>query len=210
MKTRSVFDITSADTIDDSDSIGAFVRSSDGTLIDHSTINSLEWLNVAAALHDGSGNALSSTGGDLDVNVTNTSIAVTASNLDIRDLTHVSDSVKIGDGTDFLAIDGSGNIGVTDAGGSLTVDAVNLDIRDLTAASDSVASWLKDGSGTSITSTGGALDVNIASSDISIDVQEEANSAIEDTAVAVSRLVLSSVPSWQLVSTCLFRTSVIA
>lgn len=46
------------------------------------------------------------------------SITVDAVNLDIRDLTHVSDSVKIGDGTDFLAInpDGSINAAFTEAG----------------------------------------------------------------------------------------------
>lgn len=40
------------------------------------------------------------------------SITVDANNLDIRDLTHVSDSVKIGDGTDFLAINADGSINV--------------------------------------------------------------------------------------------------
>lgn len=44
---------------------------------------------------------------------------------------------------------------------SVDVHATNLDIRDLTAVSDSVQSWLHDGAGTAITSTGGALDVNI-------------------------------------------------
>lgn len=39
-------------------------------------------------------------------------ITVDAINLDIRDLTHVSDSVKIGDGTDFLAINADGSINV--------------------------------------------------------------------------------------------------
>jgi hypothetical protein len=38
------------------------------------------------------------------------SITVVASDLDIRDLTHVSDSVKVGDGTDFLAINADGSI----------------------------------------------------------------------------------------------------
>lgn len=38
------------------------------------------------------------------------SIAVTATELDIRDLTHVSDSIKIGDGTDFLAINADGSV----------------------------------------------------------------------------------------------------
>ena len=40
------------------------------------------------------------------------SLTVDAINLDIRDLTHVSDSVKIGDGTDFLAINADGSINV--------------------------------------------------------------------------------------------------
>lgn len=63
---------------------------------------------------------------------------VTATDLDIRDLSHTQDSVKVGDGTDFLAIAADGSIAVTDNGGSLTVDATNLDIRDLTHVSDSV------------------------------------------------------------------------
>jgi len=46
------------------------------------------------------------------------SVTVTATDLDIRDLTHVSDSVKVGDGTDFLAInaDGSLNVQTVEAG----------------------------------------------------------------------------------------------
>lgn len=57
------------------------------------------------------GTALTATGTSLDVNVTNT-VTVSATNLDIRDLTHSSDSVKIGDGTDFLAINADGSINV--------------------------------------------------------------------------------------------------
>lgn len=78
--------------------------------------------SIASWTKDGAGTAITSTanGGDtgLDVNLINTSIAVTATDLDIRDLTHVSDSVKIGDGTDFLAVnaDGSINVNLTDDG----------------------------------------------------------------------------------------------
>ena len=44
------------------------------------------------------------------------SITVDSTDLDIRDLTHVSDSIKIGDGTDFLSIntDGSINVKISD------------------------------------------------------------------------------------------------
>jgi hypothetical protein len=40
------------------------------------------------------------------------SITVDATDLDIRDLTHVSDSIKVGDGTDFLAVNSDGSINV--------------------------------------------------------------------------------------------------
>lgn len=40
------------------------------------------------------------------------SITVDATDLDIRDLTHVSDSIKIGDGTDFIAVNTDGSINV--------------------------------------------------------------------------------------------------
>lgn len=40
------------------------------------------------------------------------SLTVDAIDLDIRDLTHVSDSVKVGDGTDLLAVNADGSINV--------------------------------------------------------------------------------------------------
>lgn len=39
-------------------------------------------------------------------------VTVSATDLDIRDLTHVSDSIKVGDGTDLLAINSDGSINV--------------------------------------------------------------------------------------------------
>jgi hypothetical protein len=150
----------------------------------------------------------------LKVSLTNATLAVTqstspwvvsATDFDIRDLTHVSDSVKIGDGTDFLAIDNNGYITVNqgtspwivgDGGGSLTVDAVNLDVRDLTHASDSI----RLGDGTSlITSTlsGGkqALDVYIANAG-SIDIDDSlANTAIANATRAVSTTAIDLVAS---------------
>jgi hypothetical protein len=88
MKDHLIFDTTDAASIADSDSVGAFVRAGDdGTQIGH----------VADALK---------------VSLTNTSIDVTATNLDIRDLTHISDSVKVGDGTNLLAVNADGSINV--------------------------------------------------------------------------------------------------
>ncbi len=181
MKDHLIFDTSDADTIIDSDSVGAFVRSDDGTLITHHTVGSDEALDVYIA-----NTSIEVTATDLDIrdllytqdSVTayqgtdpwvigdgGNSITVDAVDLDIRDLTHVSDSIKVGDGTDFLAINADGSVNITDNGGSLTVDAIDLDIRDLVAATDHVSAYTMDGTGTAITSTvvgaDTALDVNV-------------------------------------------------
>jgi len=59
-------------------------------------------------------------------------------------------------------------VNIQDGGNSITVDATALDIRTLTFATDAVdvsgsTVKLQDSAGNNITSTGGALDVNIAS-----------------------------------------------
>jgi len=74
MKMQTVFDTSSPSTIAASDSIGAFVRSSDGTLITHTTVGGKE---------------------GLDVNIVNTL------GIDV-DLDHTEDSVRLGDGTSYL------------------------------------------------------------------------------------------------------------
>lgn len=98
------------------------------------------------------------------------SITVDATDLDIRDLTHTQDSIKIGDGTDFMAVNADGSINATVtatdldvrdlsfatdkvdvSGSSVDVSATDLDIRDLSASQDSVEAWLKDASGNAFT-----------------------------------------------------------
>jgi hypothetical protein len=229
-KEKLNFDPSSADSLAASDSLGAYVRAGDdGTLIGH----------VSDALK---------------VNLSNSSIAVTATDLDIRDLAFATDKVDIS---------GSSNVAVTDGGGSLTVDAVNLDIRDLafatdkvdisgssnvgvtatdfdirnldysqdniqiksaagvalaidasgfitakqgtspwvvsatdldirdlSASQDKVQAWLRDGAGTAITSTldgaKQAVDVHLAGSDVEINVDDRANTALANSASAVT------------------------
>lgn len=85
---RLLFDPAAADLADNAN-VGAFIRAgSDGELID-STSNALHVL------------------------LQNSTLAVTATDLDIRDLSHLQDSVKIGDGVDFLAINADGSLNVT-------------------------------------------------------------------------------------------------
>lgn len=164
MKDILVFDTTDASTIAESDSVGAYLRSSDGTLITHTSEN-----------------------GDLalDVHLSNTSIAVTATDLDIRNLVFATDKVDVS-GSTLTGI--TNDVNIADGGNSITVDAVQLDIDDLNATDDAVAAHTHDGSGTAITSTAGALDVNIASGSITTTDAALANTAI---ASAVNTLAVA-------------------
>lgn len=165
---RLLFNPTDADTIAASSSVGSYIRAGDdGTLIGH----------VSDALK---------------VSLANASIAVTATDLDIRDLAFATDSVTAHQGGTWnIGTVGSitGDVSIDDGGNSITVDATDLDIRDLTAVSDSIQSWLRDGAGTALTSTlvgsDQALDVNLVNT-IAINDAALANVAIENEAVAVS------------------------
>lgn len=87
MKEQLIFDPN--EVLDTQDTVGAYILQSDGT-------------------------PFNSTGGSLDVNLTGStgSIEVTATDLDIRDLSAAQDNVAISDGTDTLAINADGSINV--------------------------------------------------------------------------------------------------
>jgi hypothetical protein len=192
MKDKLIFDTTDVDTIADSDSVGAFVRASDGSLIDSAEINSINRLAVDSTLKDGAGNALTSTDGALDVNL--------ASPLSIDvDLDHVEgDSVQIGDGVEIMSVntDGSINVRISDGldaldintNGSINVEASDLDIRDLAFATDSVTAhqggtWTID----SITN-----DVTVIATDLDI---RDLNSATDSVTVLASDLDIRDLDS---------------
>lgn len=171
MKDRLIFDTTDATTIAATDSVGAYLRSADGTLLTHTDVGGKKALDVRVA--EG-----------INVEV---------------DLSHVDDSVKIGDGTDFMLVNADGSI-------NAVVSATNLDIRDLVAATDAVSAWTKDGTGTAITSRaedgGQALDVHVTGSGpLTVNDAALANTAIAnavkvlalaDTAEAVVTSALAS------------------
>jgi hypothetical protein len=148
---KLVFDATDADSRLASANVGAYLRASDGTLLTHTDVGGKKALDVrvaeginvevdldaaddsvAAWLSDGSGNAITSTTGSLNVNLTNTSIAVTATDLDIRDLAFATDSVDVS-GSE-VSLD-SATLAALE---NITVSATDLDIRDLAFATDSV------------------------------------------------------------------------
>ncbi len=172
MLQRLVFDTSDAASIAASANVGAYLRASDGTLITHTggaldvnfTAVNLDIRDLSAAQDNvaiSDGTDTLAVNGDGSINV-----VATATNLDIRNLSQATDSVAIGDGTDTVAVNADGSLNITDNGGSITVDATALDIRAISQATDSIDSWTHDGTGTAITSTAGALDVNIASGDI--------------------------------------------
>jgi len=85
-----------------------------------------------------------------DVNIADggNSITVDAIDLDIRDLTHVSDSMKVGDGTDFLAVnaDGSINTNAAPAGFAtwqVTQQTIDTSVGGTELASTPLAARLK-------------------------------------------------------------------
>lgn len=88
--------------------------------------------------------------------IANSSFAVTATNLDIRDLDYSTDNVQIKSAAGVaLAVDGSGFLTITNS--SFAVTATNLDIRDLTHVSDSV----KIGDGTDFLAVNGDGSINV-------------------------------------------------
>lgn len=94
---------------------------------------------IGAYILGADGTVINDTGTSLDVNITNASIAVTATDLDIRDLDSAQDSVEIATAAgQALSIDGSGFI-TANINGTVTVTATDLDIRDLVNTQDSIA-----------------------------------------------------------------------
>ena len=194
---RLIFDPTDSGSISASSSVGAYVRAgTDGS----ETLNALEWLRTTGPIIDSAGNEVGVTSNALDVNIAaapglgiyaEDSAHTTADDgqfmLSVRvdDLTAVPATAVAGTELDYQAF-------ITGPNGELFVGGNQFDIDDLNATDDAVASWTHDGTGTAITSTGTALDVNIASGDLDDNL---ADVAIENTATAVSTVAVNVVGS---------------
>lgn len=93
-------------------------------------------------------------GDELDVNADGSlNATVTATDLDIRDLSAATDNVAISDGTDTLAVNGDGSL-------NAVVSATDLDIRDLSAAQDNVA--ISDGVDTLAINADGSINTSFS------------------------------------------------
>jgi hypothetical protein len=159
---QSVFDPASTDFTEE-DTIGSYLISKSGALIDSTDVGGKDGLNVnvlndiavdlshtedSIQLGDGT-NLLTSenVGADyaLHTYLLNTSLAVTATQLDIDDLEFGTDSVTAHQGGTWTIDSITNDVNIADGGNSITVDAVALDIRPLLFGTDSV-----DVSGSSI------------------------------------------------------------
>lgn len=163
MKDHLIFDVTDANTILDSDSVGAFLRASDGTLLTHTDVSGKKALDVRLA-----------EGVNVEV-----------------DLSHVDDSVRLGDGTAFFTSTSENSdvaLDVHISNSSLVVTASDLDIRDLDSAQDSIAA-VQSGTWNIATLTGITNDVNIADGGNSITIDDGGASLTVDGTVAISGTV---------------------
>lgn len=155
-KDRLIFD--PAD-LTESDNIGAYVRAgSDGDLISSTNVGGKEGLdvnlvNTSVSVTQGTSPwVIGDGGGSITVDGT---VTVTATDLDIRDLSHTQDSVKIGDGTDFLAVNADGSINVSTTFGA----AAGIYAEDSAHASGDNGQFMlavrNDSAATSLTSANG-------------------------------------------------------
>lgn len=125
--------------------------------------------NVGAHLFDSDGNGLTSTdaGGGvraLDVNLAAStgSIQVTATDLDIRDLSASQDNVAISDGTDTLAINADGSINVN------STPQGPIRFRDNTSA---VVDVEEDTAPLPVKLQGATGDINITAGDLNVQLE---------------------------------------
>lgn len=144
MKDHLIFDVTDANTILDSDSVGAFLRASDGTLLTHTDVGGKKALDVRLA-----------EGVNVEV-----------------DLSHIDDSVRLGDGTSFFTS--------TSENGDISLD---VHISNSTIAATQSGVW---DIGTVTTLTGITNDVNIADGGNSITVDDGGGSLTVDGTVSIS------------------------
>lgn len=180
MSFKLVFDTTDANTIADSHSVGAYIRASDGTLIDSTNINSVDRLAVDSTLKDGSGNALTSTAGALDVNL----VSPITVDVDLKGVYDVGTNPDP-DSAGLIAhvrsaVPDKTNQTFRSTGASPASDNVNpanvhaLDMNAFAMGWDGTA-WDR------LTATAGALDVNLASAEITLEVSD---AALANTAIA--------------------------
>lgn len=147
---------------------------SDGTIDVNVIVSAAGGDSIKSWTHDGSGNVISSTSGALHVSDGAGSLTVDATDLDIRNLSHTQDSVKVGDGTTFIKVDTNGsqyNVLASPGGQTVLVEPYgNLKVSGEGstlffdhfegAAIDTSNKWVSTTSSATITQTNSVLAIN--------------------------------------------------
>jgi hypothetical protein len=135
-KEQLILDTTA---LSESDNVGAYIRSSDGTLITHTNVGGKDALDVNivndinVAIAPGSEIKITDGTDDLAINADGSiNSVVTATDLDIRDLAFATDKVDVSGSSVEL---GATTLAALE---NITVSATDLDIRDLAFATDKV------------------------------------------------------------------------
>ena len=182
MKHHLVFDVTDAATIAASDSVGAFLRSADGTLLTHTTVSSKEALDVNIAASDITFTVDVTNSSEFAEDAAHTSGDIGNHVLAVRQDTLASSTSADGDYASFK-VNSKGELYIKDTDvlaqlvSGVTVSATDLDIRDLSASQDNVA--ISDGTDTLAVNADGSI--NVVASDVAL-----ANSAVLASANSVS------------------------
>lgn len=194
MKDQLIFDTTSAATISDSDSIGAYVRAgSDGAVIDYQTYNSQEWLNTASILHDENGSVINDANPlavdlvsplTVDVQLEGIYDGVTNANPDNTGVIFHTRAASIGDVEQVERTTASAVAAILSA--SLS-DVNAMDVNSFMYAIDDVDG---DADLVSLDNVSGGVNVHLAGSDITLEVSD---AALANTAIAHAQLITGAV-----------------
>lgn len=196
MKDQLIFDTTDADTIADSDSVGAYVRAgSDGAVIDYQTYDSQEWLNTASILHDENGDVINGANPlpvDLvsplvvDVQLEGVYDGVTNTNPDNTGVIYHTRAASI---TDVQQVERTTAGGVAAIAAAALANVNAMDVNAFMYATDDV-----DGGQelVSLDNVSGGVNVHIAGSDIELDVED---AALANTAIAHAQLTTNLTPN---------------
>lgn len=153
------------------------------------TLDTIDAALQSIAVRDAAGDELAiEADGSITVNANGGSFAVTATDLDIRDLDSSQDSVEIATAAgQALSIDGSGFLTVN-VNGTVTVDATDFDIRDLTHVSDSI----KIGDGTDFLAVNADGSINTNAAEDAYDTWQTSTLSASSTAAEIAATPLSS------------------
>lgn len=143
--------------------------------------------NSAIKIQDTAGDELDiNADGSIDVNI------LGGVNVEV-DLSHVDDSVRLGDGTNLTTVTQNGaffGLDVNIINDDLTVVATDLDIRDLSATQDNVA--ISDGTDTLAIEADGSINVNLSSTVDDDEPHTENGVSVAGRAVSGALVALSA------------------